>query len=205
MPDPRSPAGPQAPPDMETKNLPPRGGVGSGGGGGGWSGTGPGVGGAASPSEPIQRIHTVPPWFDVRPPSAREIGPLRALQAGFTAANTPAVLPFAFTLPSARTGAIKSFGIQASNLLLTSQIFWTIFFNEIPVQGFTDVSLYPAAAVVSGLNWEPSEVNLIVPEASVITVGVNVLDGGTYQLGAELHGWHVASKLHALTESLYRV
>ena len=204
MPDPRSPGGREAPPDAQSKHHPPRGGTTSGGGGG-WGGQGPGVGGAASPDAPIQRIHTVPPWFDVRPPSAREIGPLRALQAGFTAANTPALLPFAFTLPSARTGTIKSFGIQASNLLLTSQIFWTIFFDNTPVQGFSDVSLYPAAALVSGLSWEPSEVNLIVPEASTITRGGNVLDGGTYQLGAELHGWHVASKLHALTESLYRV
>jgi len=205
MPDPRSPAGPQAPPDIATKNQPPTGGRGfSGGGGGGFGGSGPGGG---LPSAPIQKTYTVPPWFEVRPPSAREIGPLRGFQAGYTALNTPAVLPgtLTFTLPPARTGVIKSFGIQATNLLLTSLVFWTIMIDNSPVEGFTDVSLYPAALPLSMLGWGPDETNLIVPEASTITVGVNVLDGGAYQLGAELHGWHVASKLVTLTENLYRI
>jgi len=202
MPDPRSEPGQQAPPDQAGKSLIPVGGGQSRGGGGIPRGQplGAGAGGQGGQQ---QKTYTIPPWFDVRPPEAREIGPFQGFQAGYTIGNTPAVIPnTAFQLPTARTGVIKSFGMQINNLLLTSQVFWTLLFNNVPVQGWTRLNLFPTPAPFFGRSYDRS---IFVPEGSLIQVQIDVLDAGTYQCGCSYSGWHVATKTVALAETLYKL
>lgn len=154
----------------------------------------------------IGRELSVPPWFDTRPPLAQEIGPVRAFQPGFTAANTPAPIPgSAFTLPASRIGVIRSLSFAVNNLLLTSAITFTVRINQSPVQGWARIPIFQVASPFLTTAYGPDETWIYVPESSTVDVEVNVTDAGTYQLGADYHGWHVDTGLNALYEEAYRL
>ena len=207
MPDFRSEPGAQPPPDSPGKQEAPAGGVGPGGSSGmGGHGLPPGGAPGGVPFARGIKTFSIPPWFEVRPPVAREIGTVRAVGTLLTLGNTPVILPgSAFQLPDARAGVIRSFGIQVNNLLLTSQIFWTLKFGGSPVQGWSNLTLFPTPVPFFGENYGPGETVIQVPEGSQIEVEVNVLDAGTYQMGVAYHGWHVPMKMATLQEELYQV
>ncbi|MGE0347375.1 MAG: hypothetical protein AB7N73_15015 [Gemmatimonadales bacterium] len=138
-----------------------------------------------------------------RPPTARDFNLFGTLAAR-DSANTPALFPTAtFTLPSGNVGVIRSISILANNLLVTSDVVWTLLFNEAPVFGWNRLTINPRAAGSVEVSWTPEETYIPVPENARIDFSVRVNDGGTYQVSVAVHGWMYATALHVAAEAAY--
>lgn len=181
----RDPTG--TPLDIEARPRPGRGAPGGGAPGGALRIPVPGGGG-------VQPFILASPTVE-RPPSASDFNTFDTLAAR-TAANTPALFPAAqVTLPPGQVGVIRSFLLLANSLLVTSDIRWTLLFNNSPVVGWANLTINPRAAGSVEIAWTPEETYIPVPEAATIDWRVRVNDGGTYQVSVAMHGWFYPSSL----------
>ena len=179
-------AGPRMPADVAERMR------GSQAGGRGYAGGGydvviPGQAGAPKASYVVAL-----PSVD-KPPQASDFNIFGTLAAR-TSANTPAELA-AFEIPANTVGAIRSISILANALLVTSDIIWTLKYNDVAVQGWNELTINPRAAGSVEVSWVPDETFIWVPEGSRISFDVTVRDGGTYQLSVTAHGWFYSSAL----------
>lgn len=132
---------------------------------------------------------TLPPYY-VRPPVASDMN-RNASGTGFTALNTPAVLPGSvFQLPPDNIGIIRSVVLSVNTLLVTSSLFWRIRFNAVPVSGWDALTVFPRAAGSVSEAYGPEETFIFVPVGGTIDILIDVTDAGTYQAGASYHGWY---------------
>jgi hypothetical protein len=141
------------------------------------------------------------PWQD-RPPTATDFQ-INATLAGVTAASGQLVFPGGVQLPQGTVGAIRSIGILANGLLVTSDIRWTLLFNQAAVPGWNNLTINPRAAASVELSYGPDETQIPVPDGNLIDVAVRVLDAGTYQVSVVLHGWFYSSALDAAARKVY--
>jgi len=135
-----------------------------------------------------------PPTVE-RPPSATDFN-LDATLTGRNAGNTPAEFSgLTFKIPSANVGVIRSFSILANTLLVTSDVRWTLFFDQSPVPGWSGLTILPRAAGSVERSWTPEETFIPIPEGAEVRMSVEVLDAGTYQVSAGLHGWYYPTRI----------
>lgn len=135
------------------------------------------------------------PWTE-RPPGATDFNLADTLTAR-TSANTPALFPNAqFRIPQGQVGVIRSFLILANGLLVTSDIQWTLLFDNNPAPGWAGLTINPRAAGSVEQAWVPEETYIFCPEGAVIDWRVLVVDAGTYQVSINYHGWYYPSSLH---------
>lgn len=197
------------PPDIAERRLgkltPGRGGAGGNFSGGGVvppsppSGPG-GVGGAS--------VVISPPTVE-RPPEATDFN-MDGTLTGRTAVNTPTIFPGptatlrgAFQVPSNNVAVIRSFALLANQLLVTSNIVWTLLYNEIAVPGWDRLTINPRAASSVELTWGPFETYIPVPEGALIQWSVQVFDVATYQLSVQAHGWYYPTRIAGNFTGLY--
>lgn len=158
---------------------------------GGWRGEEP-MGGASMPARrpPDVNVQILPPSI-YKPPRGTDFI-LNGNAAALTAANTPQELggSFPFTLPSGSVGVVRSLVLQVNQLLATSDLRWRLKINSSPVSGWNDLTVFPRAAASFSLAYGPEETFIEVPEAARLSLEVEVLDAGTYTMGASLHGWY---------------
>ncbi len=129
-----------------------------------------------------------PPTVE-RPPEAADFF-LSDTLTGRTSANTPAVFPLAtFQIPPNNVGVIRSISILANSLLVTSDIRWSLLFNDVPVTGWNSLTIAPRAAGSIESSFVPDETFIPIPEGSSISWSTLVVDAGTYQLSITYHGW----------------
>lgn len=156
---------------------------------------GPGVLPEQAPGSRAGGFVLLPPTF-LRPDRAQDfhVSGASAIGAPFANANTNPpegiLIPGAtFTLPDANMGVIRSINLNVNTLLATSRIFWTLRFDGSPVPGWNSLTVFPRAVGSFSLAFGPEETQIPVPEGATITMSIVVLDGGTYQAGADFGGW----------------
>lgn len=142
-----------------------------------------------------------PPTVE-RPPQASDFFSTSVL-AGLTNANTPVAFPDTVQIPPNNVAVIRSVSILANNLLITSDIRWTLFYNGVSVPGWNALSIAPRAAGSIEVSFTPEETFVPVPEGAVISWGVTVVDAGTYQVSVTTHGWFYPSTIQALARNAY--
>lgn len=187
-------AGPRMPPDVADRMR------GSKAGGRGYAAGGydieiPGQGGVPKASFVVAL-----PSVD-KPPQASDFNMFGTLAAR-TSANTPAEIA-AFQIPPNTVGSIRSISVLANALLVTSDIIWTLKYNDVAVQGWNELTINPRAAGSVEVSWVPEETFIWVPEGSRISFDVTVRDAGTYQLSVSAHGWFYSSALANIAQSAY--
>lgn len=110
---------------------------------------------------------------------------------GATSGSTPAVLTgSAFTLPGGMVGVIRSIVLDVNSLLASSDITWTLRFNQSPVQGWDALTIFPRNVAAAQLAWVPEETMIPIPEATTVDFRGTIADGGTYTFGVAWHGWY---------------
>ena len=143
-------------------------------------------GAATAPGAPPAEI---PPYL-IRPPSANDIT-VNASAPGFNAANTPAVIPGSvFQLPADNVGILRSVVLSINTLLATSAVLWRFRFDGTPVQGWSQLTIFPRAVATISVAYGPDETFIFVPTAALIDVEFIVADANTYQAGVTYHGWY---------------
>jgi len=143
------------------------------------------------------------PPTDVRPPSARDFT-LSGTLAGAAVGTTPAVIPgAAFVVPVGNVGVIRSVVFLVNNLLLTSQVSFTLTFNAGAVEGWSNIPVAARVAASVSTSFGPEETALPVPENTAIAVVVTVLDGAVYQVSTIIHGWFYPKEIGAPFDAAY--
>ena len=100
-----------------------------------------------------------------------------------------------FTLPANDIGWIREITIVVNDMLISTDVRFTVRIDGGPVPGFSALRLTPrAAASVSG-TFTGETMRIDVPDGGQIVLGAQVFDAGTYQLGASFRGWHMAKKV----------
>lgn len=136
-----------------------------------------------------------------KPPGASDFNIFGTLAAR-TTVNTPAQLA-SFQVPSNNVAAIRAISILANGLLVTSDIVWALKYNGVAVTGWNRLTINPRAAGSVEVSWPPEETFIRVPEGSLVTFDVEVLDGGTYQLSVAFHGWFYSVALDNIAQQAY--
>lgn len=90
------------------------------------------------------------------------------------------------TLKASEQGVIKGFTMFIENPVTTTQVLWTLLINRVPVPGLNRVTILGrAAASVS----RSVSLTVLVPPKARIDVLVLDVDGGAYNVGADIEGW----------------
>lgn len=107
-----------------------------------------------------------------------------------TGPNTTVVLTApTFTLPTNSVGVIRELNFNVNALLTSSDITFQVLVDGSPRVGFDAINIFPRAAASINLNLPPENTFLKLPDAAVVQIRVTVVDGGSYQLGADFRGW----------------
>ena len=139
-----------------------------------------------------------------KPPHATDFNLFGTLAGANIATTSPPARLTTFNVPPNRVAVIRSISILANSLAVTSDIRWTLLFDDGAVPGWNSLTINPRAAGSVEVSWTPEETYIDVPEGSEIGVDVRVLDGGgPYQLSVSVHGWHYPTALAAVAAAAY--
>jgi len=159
--------------------------------------TAPRAGGGAlpfpgpAPSSAPGFVRTVPPVNEVKPPQGTDFIPGDTL-TGATALNTPAVVgAVSYQVPFGSIGYVRSLIFHVQQVLPTSRILWAVRVDGAPSPGWQAIPTLPGAIAVWEQAWGPEEVYIEVEPGRTVDVQVTILDGGSYNVGAIMHGWIV--------------
>lgn len=83
-------------------------------------------------------------------------------------------------------GVIDGFVFSVQNLVVTSNLTFSLLFNGNPVQGFKDLLIFPANLALSQFTWSGV---LRVPQNTKVEVSYTNTAGDAHLVGADVTGW----------------
>jgi hypothetical protein len=89
-------------------------------------------------------------------------------------------------IPNLNMGVLTGVSIYIDNMLLATNVTYTVRYNGAPIPGYQGLSMFPRVAPFVG-NTFSSKYRF--NGEGVLDVVFNNLDGGTYLIGAALSGW----------------
>lgn len=156
---------------------------GSGGSGGS------GGGGSAVPTAPLAPaggpVIRYPP--DVFPiPSAQEFNAFGQANTAAIQANVELVLTPLLVLPVGMVARIANIVLYVANLGAGSVLSFTITINGAPIQGYSNVPIFPGATARLGVGFTTY---VDVPANGTVQAFFTNGDGGAYTVGVAISGW----------------
>lgn len=117
-------------------------------------------------------------------PDAVEFNPLGSTTT--IIAETKVIPGVALQLPQSYIGIIRGYTIYVDNMLLTTNLIYTLLINGNPAPGYGSLTMFPRAApsVSNGF-----DAFIRVPDGAALSVKVQNVDGGSYTVGASISGW----------------
>lgn len=115
-------------------------------------------------------------------------------QAALTAANTPVVLA-RFQVPPNDVGFIREVSLVINNMLITTNIIFTLRQDGGGISGYTNMRVSPRAAASVSATLPAENTVIFINDGALIELVATVVDAGTYQLGATFRGWHLPKKI----------
>lgn len=121
-----------------------------------------------------------------------------AVVTGLTAAGSPSIpADLQLQLQGGELGVIRSLTLNINDMLQTTNVRFDLLFDGAPVDGWSDLRIFPRVAASVSATYEPAVTMVLVPEGSQVSVRIRVIDGGTYQVGASYTGWRYSTSLAA--------
>ena len=147
-----------------------------------------GLGGAAG-------VMSFPPHIYPPQEGYTEFFPRTASQT-VTGPNTTVILTLPrFTLPTNSVGVIREMNFNVNSLLVTADITFTVLIDGAPRIGYDAIVIFPRAAASVNKSLDPENTFLKLTDGAQIEIQVTVVDGGSYQLGADYRGWHFSKTI----------
>ncbi len=105
-------------------------------------------------------------------------------------AGTVTLLPgCTLQVPDNNVGVIASITVLLDQIVITSNVVWSILVNGITPPGYNQLRVIPrSGAAAVGVQFVPTRLEL--PPLAIVTVQAQNIDGGAYNLGAQLYGWY---------------
>lgn len=127
--------------------------------------------------------YPLPEVFPV--PDAKEFNPLGSANTAAIQSNV-AITGASFDVPVSNYYRVTSFTIYITNMLVTTNVQYSLLWNGQPVAGFQNLIMYPRAApfVSNGFDCFIRGIG-----AGTLSVSFNNVDGGAYTVGASFSGW----------------
>lgn len=95
-----------------------------------------------------------------------------------------------FRVPQNSIGVVRSIVLSANDFLASADVVFALKFDGGPVEGWSNIQLFPRNAASVSLSFEAASTAIDVPDGSLITLDVTVRDAGSYRIGALIHGWY---------------
>ena len=106
---------------------------------------------------------------------------------GTVAAEANILIPNAgIVIPQGSIARLDSVNFYVDNLLASSNISFTVLQNGAPIQGLTNVFIFPGVAARVAENFS---LFVRITNGATLTVTYTNTDGGSYTVGASLSGW----------------
>lgn len=154
------------------------------------------AGGAAA----RRAVYALPPPTESPAPGATYFR-LQGRSAGQVLAGAEVELA-AFQMPTGQVGVIRIAEFDINGLLLTSDIVFRVRIDgSIPI-GW-EWSPFATGAAFFAKEFPPEMTYIRIPETGLAQVTAEVRDAGTYDLGADLVGWHYGAELRDGYESAW--
>jgi len=90
------------------------------------------------------------------------------------------------TMKGNQMGVIKGFTLFITSMLAATDVRWSLLVNGSPVNGLNPVTILPR--VVTSIS-RPLSTLVFVPPLATVSVRILNVDGGSYNVGADLEGW----------------
>lgn len=137
-------------------------------------------------------VHAYPPVSISKPPQGIDFLAYGTLTGASGAAfQTVLSTTGAVQVPNGRHGYVRSLVLQVLNVLATTDVVFQLRVNGAGVNGWAAIPVLPGVFTVWSESWGADELYVDIPAGMNVDVVVGVNDGGSYQLSAQLHGWHV--------------
>lgn len=107
------------------------------------------------------------------------------------------VVPFAgsvFNIDADRYGVLKSLDLEVTDYTSISNVQFTLFVNDAPVNGFQNIRIPPANA---SLKTRGFDLSLPLGKGAKVSLSVNDVDGGVYIANVSYFGWQWAVAIDA--------
>jgi len=91
--------------------------------------------------------------------------------------------------PAANAGVVHSIKILLDQITATTNVFWTVKRNGIPVHGYNNLRLIPRSGAAS-VEYEFVPVRIELSPNDVVTMQATNVDGAPYNVGGQLIGWY---------------
>lgn len=163
-----------------------------------WPSSGPGSmrplgeAGEAGQAAARRAVYALPPPTEAPAPGASYFR-VQGRNAAQLAAAGEVVLD-AFQLPTGQLGAIRIVEFDINGILISSNIIFRIRVDGLIPPGW-QWSPFPTGAAFFAKEFPPESTYIRVSETALIQVTAEVIDAGTYDLGADLQGWHYGAEL----------
>lgn len=141
----------------------------------------------------LRNVIIFPPRY-VQPPEGKAIYSEAQVTLGPGPANAEVAV---FTLPVNTVGILRELLLNVNNMFVTTNVRWTLLFNQGPVFGYTNLTIFPRSAASVSSSFIAESTFIDVPDRCRISVRINVVDGGTYQLGVTFRGWFWSKSVQA--------
>lgn len=148
------------------------------------------VGGSQPPHSPTDISKTfgqyqqLAPWQEPPPGSTPLFLSAKAATVGAGNVVTPAALQT--TLQQSELGVIRGFSLFVENPTAATNVLWTLLINGAAVPGLNAVTILGRAAASVQ---RPLSVLVFIPAGATVGVQITNVDGGAYNVGADLEGW----------------
>lgn len=103
------------------------------------------------------------------------------------AAGTIEPAALVFPLPSDQIGVLKIFGFGLLNMLATTDVGWSLWFDNNVVPGYEDLGFFPGP--VPRVTEDDTDLLIPIPMGARISVKFRNGDGAAYVAGANYFGW----------------
>jgi len=118
-------------------------------------------------------------------PDAKEFN-IEGSIASVGASNNTLITGTSFVIPTGNLARISGLALYITNMLVTTNVVWSLVSNGQALPGYQNVAMFPRpAAFVSNA----FDVFLRVRGEVTLSVIFSNLDGGTYVVGAAFSGW----------------
>lgn len=127
-----------------------------------------------------------PPWTTKLGAVSRDFSVKNFNLALGAAVGAQVLLP-GFTLPDANVGWLQQFSIYLRGSIATSDVRYTLRFNQAPVTGWGDERNPPGIANIVVI--DNNDLQVPIPEGATVDVLIENIGGGALTVGAKVGGW----------------
>ncbi len=134
-----------------------------------------------------------PPWI-YSPKEAQYI--YREGRVSLTGPNVTSVpASLVFNIPRNNVGVIREINLNINDMVAATVVTWSLRFNDGPVQGFDNLTLFPRIAASVSATFPPESTLINAPDGAKIDIQITLVSATSHLIGATFRGWFYSKEV----------